>query len=134
LIDVFPTLIEIANLPGRVQTDGQSFARALAGQAGRDRPALYSESPAHGTLKTALVRYPFKYIYAYNEQDFLFNIKDDPLESEDLKASMPELAKILLKSIEERRGYYEALPPGDDQSGYLMEEEMEQLRALGYIK
>lgn len=133
-VDILPTLLDRVRIPKPDHLDGRSFAEALL--EGRDigRAAVFSEYPAHGALKVALVHYPFKYIFSHDEQDFLFDLEKDPGERENLHDSKDAMKKMFLKAIEERRAYYAGAPDGGSRMEFLGKEDMEQLRTLGYIK
>ena len=83
-------------------------------------------------VRTAIYDWPFKYIRSSDEEHELYNLDKDPGEAKNLVASNVELADRLskrLKAFEEERERANRLvdqPP-------LTEEEIKQLKALGYI-
>jgi arylsulfatase A-like enzyme/Tfp pilus assembly protein PilF len=130
LVDVAPTLLELAGLPPLAGVDGRSLAGAARGDALPEEPA-YAESlfaslqlgwaPLHAlrTTRFKLVRAPRPELYAVDR---------DPGESHDLASERPAVLRELsarlepLLSVEAPRAA--ATPDGDAA---------ERLRALGYL-
>ncbi len=152
LVDVAPTLSAIAGLPANPDRgDGRNICRF------DDARTLFSFTSAHAPLRFSVIRPPWKYIY-FNRKAFdgevpqtaqgrwlmshgppaeqLFNIEDDPGERKDLMGTVPEVEA-------EMRGRMEAwfAEAGSDllnsvpqNSEVLDEQELERLRALGYVQ
>ena len=77
LIDVYPTLIELCNLPLRPDLDGSSlFSLLLDPTAPRERPALMTEQRGNHAVRTDRWRY-IRYADGTEE---LYNHEDDPHE------------------------------------------------------
>ena len=97
-VDFFPTILEMAGveLPQQVTLDGMSFAPVLKGQA-IDRGAIYWHYPHYGNQggsPTAAVREgDWKLIEVYEDGHLeLYNLADDPGETNNLTEKKPELA------------------------------------------
>lgn len=160
LIDVMPTLLELSDLPLPSEIQGQSLMPLMAttGVPGdgsssdslwRPRPAIsqrpYTPRPYDPPLpaaeSTALIFEGWKLIHNLepigNTPEFeLFDYKKDPLDQMDLAAEHPEvverMAELLsawrLKATAERLSSDEAIQET------LPQEELERLRALGYVQ
>lgn len=91
-MDIFPTIAELINLPDTVMLapqDGKSIASLLEGKS------ISEEKPIPFRYRNggALIDGDFK-IYVENRDSNtyqLFNLKDDPLETEDVASEYPEL-------------------------------------------
>ncbi|GAA4438843.1 sulfatase [Bremerella cremea] len=97
-VDFFPTILEMAGveLPQQVTLDGMSFAPVLKGQT-IDRGAIYWHYPHYGNQggsPTAAVREgDWKLIEFYEDGRLeLYNLANDPGESNNLAEKKPELA------------------------------------------
>jgi arylsulfatase A-like enzyme/Tfp pilus assembly protein PilF len=136
LVDVFPTVLELAGLeaPPRLALTGRSLAAALRGAREPDEPTTYAETLVpllqFGWSDLRVVRDGrFKYIQAPRPE--LYDLREDPGERRDLSreraaqaaAMRAALARELVR--ERERGAGEASAPSD--------EAVERLGALGYI-
>jgi arylsulfatase A-like enzyme len=143
LLDVAPTLLELAGVPADPGAQGTSLVPHLTGEAppARDLHAEVSfEAPPRDkqeektVFKTALIRGDLKLVHDLVTDEFtLFDRSVDPDELVDLAASHSdaEALQAALRAWEETRGsdslgQAELLEPND--------EELERLRALGYVR
>ena len=99
--DFYPTLLEMANLPGRPQQhlDGRSWTRLLEGKT-MDRGPLFWHYPHYGNQGgapgSAIRHGDWKLIVWYeDDQRELFNLKDDIGEQHNIIDEYPEVAKKL---------------------------------------
>lgn len=87
LYDIFPTLSDICGLPATKGVDGKDFTQVLMGKEKEVRSSLYTAyrntARAVRTNEWKLIRYPQR---NYSQ---LFNLKNDPLEIDNL-AGLPE--------------------------------------------
>ena len=134
LIDVLPTVVELLDLDFPGAMSGRSLVPALKGGtleaapvvAVTYRPEAYSE-------KRALIADGFKYIHSWHDSDDweeLYDLDSDPGELRDLASENPERLNLMRAFLESR------LQAGDEAEiveAELSEEEIERLRALGYI-
>ena len=94
LVDVFPTLLDLAALP-RPDTpiDGQSVAPAVQGGPCHDHAMV--EYYGEGVVQPmrALRRGKHKYVYVHEHEPLLFDVDSDPTEQHNL-AGRPELAAL----------------------------------------
>jgi choline-sulfatase len=135
LVDVFPTVLELAGLarPGELALSGRSLAAALRGAPEPDEPTTYAETLVpllqFGWSDLRAIRDGrFKYIEAPRPE--LYDLREDPGERHDLArekapqaaAMRATLAKLLEREKEARR---DGAAPSD--------ETIERLGALGYV-
>ncbi len=91
LLDIFPTLTELCNLPEPELIDGESLVPVIKGKSEEVRPSLLTAfmhtARAVRTKEWKLIRYP--------ERDYteLFNLKKDPLELNNLAGKVEYKAK-----------------------------------------
>ncbi len=87
LYDIFPTLSDICGLPAPEGVDGKDFTPVLMGKEKEVRRSLYTAyrntARAVRTKEWKLIRYPQR---NYSQ---LFNLKNDPMEIDNL-AALPE--------------------------------------------
>ena len=98
LVDIYPTIMEIANLSTESDRPGSSLLELIRGEKKDRTDYVFSEYHAchfrHDWYM--LVRGDYKYIYYAKERPSLFNVREDPLEMNDL-AQDPKYTKILKK-------------------------------------
>ena len=77
LIDVYPTLLDLCQLPANARLDGQSLAPLLqAPTAHRDRPALTTHGPGNHSVRSE----HFRYIRYADGSEELYDHRQDPNE------------------------------------------------------
>jgi choline-sulfatase len=86
LVDIGPTLLELAGSPPLPQVDGRSFAPLLLGGEADWRDETFSEHHAdQGVPATRMIRRgPWKLVHYDGHRPQLFNLDDDPNEFHDL--------------------------------------------------
>ena len=95
--DVLPTLLAAAGLPPIEAPGAGSDRWPVVQGAPTPRPSGYAVSGIDGE---ALVRYPWKLVSADEERSELYNLAEDPGESNDLAASHPERVSALREELE----------------------------------
>ena len=130
LLDLMPTLLDLAGLPPLAGTDGVSLLPLLSGRRMPAEPAyVETRQPwfTYGWSPLAAVRYGgWKYVAAPRPE--LFDLEQDPGETRNRAAETPTRAAemaALLARFEQRPGAA-AERSGDPQV-------LESLRALGYV-
>jgi arylsulfatase A-like enzyme len=142
LLDLMPTILDLAGVPAGEELQGLSLAGPLLG-TGRLEPdrAVYLhrrhyDAQRIGEIEVAGEKFgvrvgPWKYIEGEAEGSReLFNLSDDPEERVDLRESFPEVAQDLASRIAAWRMAHTR--QGGDQP-QLSPEDVERLRALGYL-
>jgi choline-sulfatase len=91
LLDIFPTLIELAGVPGRNDLEGLSLAPQLKdARARRERPAITSHNQGNHGIRSERWRY---ILYADGSEE-LYDMHNDPNEWRNL-ASKAEHAAVI---------------------------------------
>jgi arylsulfatase A-like enzyme len=135
LVDVMPTLLELAAVPppaGQDALDGVSLAPLLAGGPAPDDRLLFAEADHHNAEPDIrrLVRTPrYKLVYdRLVERAELFDLESDPAELRDLLDEEPELAELLMERL---RAFMAGEREADAIEGPDADT-LEALRKLGY--
>jgi len=146
LIDLFPTLAELLGLEldgAEAQFQGRSIAPLLAG--GELPDAYYYSRAQGGNLPVPVRRSPnrdlifalrgerFKYVH-HGDRGELYDIRADPGESHDISAERPVLAAYLRQRGLLLLAASEALSTGRESEIQLSEDELNELRDLGYLQ
>ena len=106
-VDIFPTFMEVAGIPKdpELVLDGESLVPLLTGKGEPQRDSLYFHYPNYAwhsknRLGGAIIEGDYKLLNWYDDDSVeLYNIKNDPGESEDIAAKNPELAERLKKKF-----------------------------------
>ncbi len=139
LLDVMPTVFEILSVETPATFEGVSLMPFVRGESGRDLDAL-CESTLYGPSFIALRGPRYKYVHRLdaggNGSGALFDWRNDPGETTDLAAEMPEVAADLRAQLVRmhngnaaRAERMSKLKPVD-----LSPARIRQLRSLGYIR
>ena len=133
LVDVAPTLCELAGIEAPSAFVGRSLVDVLRGGAARDRPLL-----AHGNFwgppltswrsgDWKLIRTPLETGAVRFE---LFDLASDPTEQRDLAGERPEVVEALTEELELLTSHLRALSEGREIE--LSADALKRLEALGY--
>jgi len=157
-IDVMPTLLEMSRLPVPKGVQGHSLLPLLSTtSSGTANPATAPKAwpaviekeatregggpPPRDAESFAIIRDGWKLVHNTNglagrPEYELYNHGKDSLDKSDLAAEEPEIVKRLASELEAWRRMAEAarLPPDSKTREGLGKEELERLRALGYIQ
>jgi arylsulfatase A-like enzyme len=132
-IDVVPTVLELMGLPVPANLDGSSLLRVIAGADREDRLS-FAELLFRTNVKASLASVSdgrFKLIRSFDGRHWLFDLKDDPAELEDVAGSHPDALTRLDAAL---TGYL-AMGPEEGQDPEAMDPELRQrLEALGYLQ
>ncbi len=114
--DFVPTILEIVGAPEAAGIDGESLVPLLAGSGRLERDALFWHYPHYhpgGATPYGAVRVgDFKLIEFYEDERVeLYNLRDDPGESQDLAAELPEKTRELEERLEDWRAQVGAQMP-----------------------
>jgi arylsulfatase K len=104
LIDIYPTLMDVAGADHPPELEGRSLSPLLAGERDPGRPD-WVLSEFHGsTLPTGafmLRRDQWKYVAYVGYPPQLFNLAEDPDELDDLAAARPDVVAAMDASLRE---------------------------------
>jgi arylsulfatase A-like enzyme len=159
-IDLMPTLLEMSRLPVPRNAQGHSLLPLLASPssssgavhaaaAGTARPAVTEKAATHEGggppprefESYAIILDGWKLVRnvkgpAGGPEFELYDHAKDPLDKADQAGEHPDVVKRLANELEQWRRMTEAarLPPDSQSSEGLSKDELERLRALGYIQ
>ena len=99
-IDIFPTILEIANVEGKFITDGISLLNLIKGEKGKVRDVVMGTYVSKNFTARSIMTKEWKYI-EYNPLDIeLYNISNDPFELNNLAKENDEMASDLHQKLE----------------------------------
>ncbi len=134
LIDVLPTVGELLDLEVPPNISGRSLVPLLTGGALPAAPIVaVTYRPEAYSEKRAVVADGFKYIHSWLDDDDweeLYHLESDPDELVDLSADEPERVKAMRGLLSER---LKAGHGVEIVEAELSDEEIERLKALGYV-
>ena len=132
LVDVLPTLCELAGVPAPPGVQGRSLVPALRGEELEPLPYV-AGSIAYGRDRRAYYS-PDGWLYVHAESELerpqLFSLADDFEEHDDLSARRPEKVAELEAAL---RRFLAPLAVAEGRPPEADEETLESLRALGYL-
>jgi arylsulfatase A-like enzyme len=139
LIDVAPTLAELAGLPAAAPSsadEGLSLAgrwSASGGTAVSDAPARFSGGNLYG-LPAALVEHgPWRFVLRANGAQELYDATRDPQERHNLAFTHTDVAERFRRALEPQLTALMHTAEGATAQK-LTPEQLEALRALGYVR
>ncbi|MDA2933428.1 sulfatase-like hydrolase/transferase [Acidobacteria bacterium AH-259-D05] len=136
LIDIMPTLLQLLQwkIPNQVQ--GKSFLNLIRSR-GR-----YQEEPAYTESFYSRIHMGWSELQGYRTSDFkfirapreeLYDLKKDPGETKNLRASQQALALQHQAQLESLVKKYSVPLPESKREAALDRKQLEKLRALGYV-
>jgi arylsulfatase A-like enzyme len=115
-LDIAPTILDILDMPAPQYYQGRSLAPLLAGEELPAKP-IFAEALGSGHEKKAVIVGDHKMIYTATANEFeLYNLKDDPEESQNLMLRAPEIEREMKQALQpfieqSRVGFHVALNP-----------------------
>lgn len=149
LLDLMPSLKELLGVKYRDNTQGESWLPLLLGKSNQDRVLYFDRmnmklEPGKIRKDKAIIMDGYKLILNFrrNKRIFsLFDLANDPHESENIYNQRKEMADIMYQEILERsqmneksREIARKQTAAEIDFKEMSEENIEKLRALGYIK
>lgn len=154
-IDLMPTILDLIGLAPPLEVQGQSLASLISNNPGETLTNSFRARPAF-TGKAAIVQgagpaprdseaysviddgWKLVHHIAPGEgspDKELFNHQSDPLNLNDVAAANPEIVERLTTLLETWRKFTEShrLPADSEAAENLSQQEMEQLKSLGYL-
>jgi len=135
-VDIFPTILEILELPLPEKIDGKSLFSAMNDESVNDSFAFVESPPSvtQSSMKFIGIRNSeYKYIRSLDEQKNiveLYDLVNDPLEEKNISSEKPEIIKNMNKSLNELRN----LKIKEHNFNEEEKEKVEKtLKKLGYI-
>ena len=123
-MDFYPTLAELsgANLPARQPIDGVSLVPILRQSGNLNREAVYWHFPCYigrGEPCSSVRAGDWKLIQKFEDQSVeLFNLHDDPGESENLAQSNPDKAHQMLRLLTDWQKSLNAPSPSESNPAF----------------
>jgi len=120
VIDIFPTLCQVANVspPEGYIIDGFALQDQFNGQQNVKRDEIFLNHFPHSHRSdyfTSMVKSDWKIIYHYQIDSLpryeLFNLKEDPFETNNVAVENPEQLKIMMKTLADELNNKKALYP-----------------------
>lgn len=139
LVDLLPTVLELMHVPFDGIVQGRSLLDALLGESFDTRPVHFDQA-CFGRNKTGVVDGDLKWIQPDGEPPLLFDLARDPGERHDLSGSEPaereRLEQMISRMREQSLILGDAIREGEDptRAPELTPEELERLKALGYVQ
>jgi arylsulfatase A-like enzyme len=132
VVDVMPTVLDLAGLATPATVQGQSLIPLLEGQGKPPYLAFSEASDRGGQRAIALAGYRLVQV---GEASQLFNLIVDPFELEDIAATEQDRVDVLLRHLDDWQKMVAAtsLDPELRSEEELDPETLERLRSLGYI-
>jgi choline-sulfatase len=98
LIDLYPTLHDLAGVPHRTGVEAQSFASLARGESASHRENVVCRGRGYQAIRDA----QWKYIETFADEPELYQLSDDPDETVNLAASNPDLVSRLRGNLVSR--------------------------------
>jgi arylsulfatase A-like enzyme len=133
-VDIAPTILDLLDMPPLPEAQGTSLRPLLAGSVPGLQLTGYGESPELRNLFGAsIIRFVregnWKYIHKVEPE--LYDVRNDPAESDNLASSHPEIVDALRSRLRELIAEAPAAPAGAAIT--IDAETRSRLNALGYV-
>jgi arylsulfatase A-like enzyme len=141
LIDLVPTLLDLAKIPSQGPMQGRSLVPLMRSQPGAETDVAVLSVGPENERRVALIEHGWKYIVDEpGSPEELFGVETDPGESENLadRASSTEILATLRRKLGEQLSTSEELRrqifgEAEATTVEIPEDEKAGLRALGYV-
>ncbi len=134
LLDIAPTVLELAGIPVPSEMQGQSLLRiAQASSQGGEPAYARTDLPQQGFGCSLIESWRVgKYLYVRAPKPELYDLSADPGESRNLAGSSKATLQVVAAQLAAFDRHFEAEPSRQPASG-LTSSEMQKLASLGYI-
>lgn len=128
LVDVMPTLLDLVGIETPPLVQGRSLTPLLLGERLRERP-VYVEGPGVRGLRGSTHT-----LFAFEVGELLcFDNVEDPMEQSPLPDPLPEICARMATALEGLVAGFQLAGEGGEGTVALDADEVEALRALGYL-
>jgi arylsulfatase A-like enzyme len=131
LVDVAPTMLEVATVPVPSQMQGQSLLRVAKAASSPDQPVYArSDFPQRGFGWSSLESWRAgKYLYIRAPKPELYDLSTDPAATKNLASS----SKATLETIAAQLDSFDKHFTSGGKTAELSSSEMQKLASLGYV-
>ncbi|MEM8934527.1 MAG: sulfatase, partial [Acidobacteriota bacterium] len=143
-LDILPTLLDLSGLPIPERAQGRSLVPVLRGESTGRTPPAFTEQHARPRPDEwnmlGVVENGWKLVWNIDPPEGvteyeLYHVENDPLDQNDLAAEHPERVAEMAETARRWRIWAEAQKLDEAAAQAEMSaEELEQLRALGYVE
>ncbi len=130
LIDVLPTLLELAGLPVPEDIDGESLLPWIDGQRPKEDDAAYCENNFYVSVQTRDWKLIMNRFGDPHDPPRLYHLAADPLERRDQSARYPEKLAEMTAIL---RAHDKSMPFPSEAPGAPRAGDAELMRQLGYL-
>ena len=137
LIDVMPTLFDIAKFPVPDGYDGKSLLPSLKEQNKFSSQPIFFEATRYYEPRKAILKKEFKLIYGMkSESTELYNLSTDPQEKKNISASDAKQVELMRKELyswilKYRKSLQKGKKDQDDIDA--QKDQFRRMKALGYL-
>lgn len=135
LVDIMPTLLDLAALSPPARLQGRSFARVLQGEEWREPRDVFVSTAAIFQWDLVAARNErFKLILDRKTGETeLFDLRSDPKEQSDISRFKTTEVAALIEAVERHFEDTGTTPRWELSESQLAPEDIENLKALGYV-
>jgi len=134
LLDIAPTVLEVAGIPVPSQMQGQSLLRIAQVSSQADQPAYARSDLAHQAFQCSALESwrAGKYLYIRAPKPELYDLSADPNATRNLALSSKATLETMAAQFQGFDGRLGS-EPGKESAGGLTSSEMQKLASLGYV-
>jgi arylsulfatase A-like enzyme len=133
MVDLMPTLLELAGVPLPPHVQGESLVPLVRGE-GQPPYIAFSESPLLGGQRAVALGGSHLILSKDLGTARLFDLAVDPLEMKDIAAAEPDRSEVMLRHIKSWEEKVELFTFSGGQAANVGEETLDQLKSLGYVQ
>lgn len=133
LTDLFPSIVDYMGWSVPFQTDGHSFI-PIAGTIDVKPKSIIAENLHYGPQQQCLYKGDYKMILNQYGKIQVYNLKNDPLETENVFGKEKDLPEEIHGQIKYMAEQIEEMLKEPKQAAEIDKETKEKLRSLGYIE